>query len=84
MLVGLFGEIEVADATRSSSEPSCTPLRGIEPGGRTEDGKLDWDKVSLSVAHDPFDLFNVPIIPVVAGCSSGLETPPNMRALLCE
>lgn len=59
----------------------CLPLSGIEPGGG--EGKLDYNVVSVSLAEEPFFLSN-PIVPTVAGCSSGLETPISMRNLLGE
>lgn len=62
-------------------EPPCLPLWGIEPGGG--EGKLDYDVVSVSLAEEPFFLSN-PLVPTVAGCSSGLETPVSMRNLLGE
>ncbi|CAM9420198.1 unnamed protein product [Ectocarpus fasciculatus] len=64
----------------SCSVSSCVPLNGIvEDGNGTT--TLNLDEIKASMSTEIFDFSN-PVIPTLAACSSGLETPVAMRALL--
>lgn len=63
----------------TSALSTCTRLVGIASGGGN--GVLNLDEIKVSLEFEPFNLTN-PTIPIVAECSSGLETPIAMRNLL--
>lgn len=74
-----------AYATHTTT-PTCVPLQGIESnatGSLDPTAFLDLDLIKVFLALEPFNLQN-PVIPTVARCSAGLETPIAMRNLLGE
>ncbi|CAM9684465.1 unnamed protein product [Ectocarpus sp. 12 AP-2014] len=64
-----------------SPGPSCVPLNGIVDDGNATTTTLNLDEIKVSMNAEIFDFSN-PVIPTLAACSSGLETPVAMRALL--
>lgn len=84
------GGMVAASKTRSlhsstpTTAPTCVPLKGIESnatGTLDPAAYLDLDAIKVFLEEEPFNLDN-PIIPTVAECSAGLETPISMRNLL--
>lgn len=74
------GRMPLAAATAPTE---CVPLEGLESGGSPADGKLDLDVIKVSLKDEAFNPFTS-LIPIVAGCSAGVETPIAMRNLLGE
>lgn len=75
-----------AEASPRPPPPShtvCVPLKGIERGGTPDGAGLDLDVIEVALVDDAFNPFTS-IIPIVAACSAGLETPMAMRNLLGE
>lgn len=62
---------------------ACVRLDGIETGNNPALGGLDLDKIKVSLKDEAFNPFTS-IIPIVADCAAGLETPIAMRNLLGE
>ncbi|CAM9509280.1 unnamed protein product, partial [Scytosiphon promiscuus] len=58
----------------------CVELQGIESGGNGLTS-LNLTTLQETLGTEPFDISN-PIIPTIAGCAGGLETPISMRSLL--
>lgn len=76
----------LAEASTRLNPPShsvCVPLGGIERGGTSDDAGLDLDMIEVALLNEAFNPFTS-IIPIVADCSAGLETPIAMRNLLGE
>lgn len=57
---------------------ACVLPQGINDSG---DGGLDLATMQDTLGMEPFDFAN-PIIPTIATCAGGLETPISMRTLL--
>ena len=78
---GMMGE--ASPSHRSPRPAACVPLEGIEVGGTPAEGGLDQDVIEVALLNEAFNP-STSIIPLVAGCSAGLETPISMRVLLGE
>lgn len=76
---GMLAEASPARTTTAA----CVRLQGIESGGTPAAGSLDLDVIKVALGDEAFNPFTS-IIPIVAGCSAGLETPIAMRNLLGE
>lgn len=78
----------IVPASCQTRNGSCVELAGIMSGGGLEgEDVLDLNVVNRTLAAEPFDFTFAPIsaiIPTLAGCSSGLETPISMRNILGE
>lgn len=59
---------------------ACVVLQGIS-NNSSGDGGLDLATMQDTLSMEPFDFTN-PVIPTIADCSGGLETPISMRMLL--
>lgn len=80
----LDGGMPLAAATASTTgTAACVPLEGVEVGGTPAAGELDLDVIKVALMDEAFNPFTS-IIPIVAGCSAGVETPIAMRNLLGE
>lgn len=75
----------LATLTWAHRRRHCVELTGIVSGGGS--GKLDLDILNTTFQAESFDFtddLDNPIIPTLAACSEGLETPIAMRNLLGE
>lgn len=70
-------------AATTPTAAACVPLEGIEVGGTPAAGELDLDVIKVALMDEAFNPFTS-IIPIVAQCSAGVETPIAMRNLLGE